>query len=335
MNPTQGTQAAFGLPQGGTEFFYTPSPDGGYNFYRRDTSPAGNVNVTPITREAYARSMGGYPADTVPQTQAAAGIQETTAGTTMAAQEDPYAAAARAQAAAIAAEERKKTGLREGIRGLIGQAGDIYRNIYGGLTRQAEAQKGQLEQTYGKGVQTLGETYTAELPKIAQAYAARGAYDSTWRAGAEQEAQRGYEKQLGEMGTAQQEALRKLGQTFAESRAQFGAGETGLQTILGRLGDVTDLNELTALRNQIENQITSLRQAEATQLTPEQQSAVAAQLPAANDRFAQAQTTIRTIIAGQAPAMLKRSIANQIIVNSPLTDEEKRTLQAQVNTEIV
>lgn len=334
MNPIQATQAAFGLPQGGTEFFYTPSPDGGYNFYRRDTSPAGNVNVTPITREAYARSMGGYPADTVSQTQAAAGIQETTAGTTMAAQEDPYAAAARAQAAAIAAEERKKTGLRSTIGSLIGGAMDIYKNLYGGLEKQAAAQKGQLETQFGQGLGEVGKQFSTELPKIGQAYAARGAYDSTWRAGAEQTAADAYAKQIADLYKSQQEALGKIGSAYQTEKAKYGVGETALQNIQGRLADVTDLNELTALRNSIESKIGELQTAQAGMGTQPENIAATQALQGMSDKFAQVSKTIQTIVQGQAPAMLKKSIAENIIINSDLTDAEKKQLQDVVNTQV-
>lgn len=335
MGPLAGATAALTPQQGSTSYAAVPKA-GGYDFFRVVSQPWNTANpqqFIPITREQYVSA--GYADPTAaeynqaPKATLGGELQYTPTQEQMATQQANAMAAQ--QAAALRAEEVKRSGLRSGIQSLIGQAGDIYRNLYGGLTRAGESQKQQLESTYGQGVQTLGETFSAELPKIAQAYAARGAYDSTWRAGAEQEAQKGYESQLKTMRTAQEEALGKLGQALAESRGQFQAGESALQTVLGRLGDVTDINELTALRNEIENKIGSLRQAEAGQLTREEQLAQVANVPGFADKFTQAQRTIQTIIAGQAPAPLKRSIASQIIVNSDLTDQEKQALQSQVN----
>lgn len=337
MNPTALPSA---FQQNTTSYSAVPKADGGFNFFRIDVNPSNVSNprqIRAITREEYTRAGYADPTASTYATQPAptGDMGQTTAdqGGTIAG--DPYAAAYAAQVAEqqrmLAEQERQRSGLRSGIQSLIGQARDIYKNLYGGLTRAGESQKQQLEKTYGQGVQQLGETYSAEMPKIAQAYAARGAYDSTWRAGAEQQAQKGYESQLGQMQMAQQEALGKLGQALAESRAQYGAGESALQNVLGRLGEVTDLNELTALRNQIENKISDLQTAQAGQLTREEQLAQVANVPGLSNRFAQAQQTISTIIAGQAPAPLKRSIASQIIVNSDLTDQEKQSLQNQVN----
>jgi len=311
-----------------TEYLAVPDQSGGYNFIKTSYQVWNpNPIVTPITREEYAAA--GFTDPTASTYNQPAGI----ASAAPAAAAAPVAVdtAAQQQAAAVAADAAQKSGLRSGIQNLISQAKDIYGNLYGGLTKQAASQKGQLESAYAKNLQDFGSQYASELPKIAQAYAARGAYDSTWRAGAEQAAQQGYQTQLNQLNQAQQEALGKVGQAYAETQGQYQAGQAGLNTILGRLGSTTDVNELTTLRNQIENKLIELNAAKAGQLTQEQQLAQTQGLGPVSDKFSQASQTIDTIINGQAPVMLKKSIASQIVGSAGLSESEQKQLLDKIN----
>jgi hypothetical protein len=87
--------------------------------------------------------------------------------------------------------------------------------ILGEAEKLAKEQKTKLEEQYGKGLGELAQTYATEMPKIAQAYAARNRI--TFRAGAEQAAQQGYQKQLSDLTQAQKDVLAKLGQGYAET----------------------------------------------------------------------------------------------------------------------
>lgn len=242
-----------------------------------------------------------------------------------------YDAAAAQAAAQAAKDEATRRTLREGIGGLLTKAMDVYKSLYGGLESLAGSQKAQLEKQYGQNVAQIGQQFTQELPKIGQAYAARGAYDSTFRTGAEQVAQQAYAQQLSDLATEQTGALGKIGAAYTAERAKYGVGETALQNISNRLGEVTDINELTALRNSIESKIGELQTAQAGLGTEAMNVAATAGLQGMSDKFAQASQTIQNIVQGQAPALLKKQIAQQIIVNSNLTEEEQKQLQNVVN----
>jgi len=310
-----------------SDYYAKPDQSGGYNFFKTSYQTFNpNPIIIPITREQFVAAGNIDPtASTYNQPAGIASAAPAAAA--------PVAVdtAAQQQAAAVAADAAQKSGLRSGIQNLISQAKDIYGNLYGGLTKQAASQKGQLESAYAKNLQDFGSQYASELPKIAQAYAARGAYDSTWRAGAEQAAQQGYQTQLNQLNQAQQEALGKVGQAYAETQGQYQAGQAGLNTILGRLGSTTDVNELTTLRNQIENKLIELNAAKAGQLTQEQQLAQTQGLGPVSDKFSQASQTIDTIINGQAPVMLKKSIASQIVGSAGLSESEQKQLLDKIN----
>lgn len=242
-----------------------------------------------------------------------------------------YDPAAEAMKAQERVQEQQRSGLREGIRNLLTSAGNVYKSLYGGLETMAAGQKGQLEKQYGENVGQIADQFSSELPKIGQAYAARGAYDSTFRTGAEELANQAYGKQLTGLAQEQQSALGKIGSAYQTERAKYGAGETALQSIGSRLGDVTDLGELTSIRNAIESKIGELQTAQAGLGTEAQNIATTQAFAPMTDRFAQASQTIQNIVRGQAPPLLKKQIANQIIVNSNLSEEEQKQLQSIVN----
>lgn len=341
MSPTDFTQAALGTKPVGIQTNYQAVPKaGGWDYFKLTTNQTtGSSTRTPITREQYVAAGFKDPGAVQPTTTAPSGGGSPGAFPQALAYEPAGGAAGGggtydAAAAQAAAQEAQKTGLRGTISNLIGSAMDIYKNLYGGLEKQAAAQKGQLETQFGQGLGEVGKQFTTELPKIGQAYAARGAYDSTWRAGAEQSAADAYAKQIADLYKSQQEALGKVGSAYQTEKAKYGVGQSALQDTLSRLGSVTDINELTALQNAIQSKIGDLQVAQAGMGTEAQNVAATQALQGMSDKFAQASKTIQTIVRGQAPAMLKKSIAENIIINSDLTDAEKKQLQDVVNTQI-
>lgn len=329
MNPTDFTGAALGIAPVGMATTYRVVPKaGGYDFFRDVTNQrTGQVQSVPITREQYAAAGFSVPSDIAPTTQ-----QDT--GNVTLGPEIQAAGGGGGGGATYDAAAAQRAGLRGTISNLIGNAMNIYKNLYGGLESQAAAQKGQIEQQYGQNVAKLGEQFSTEVPKIGQAFAARGAYDSTWRTGAEEAAAKAYQQQLAAMGQEQTSALGKIGSAYQTERAKYGVGEQSLQDIMSRLGSVTDVNELTALQNAIQSKIGELQVAQAGMGTEAQNVAATQALQGMSDKFAQASNTISTIIRGQAPAMLKRQVASSVIVNSGLTEDEKRQLQSQVDTQL-
>lgn len=306
------------------EYFTSPSADGGTNFFRRDVNNSnGYVNVTPITREQY--SAAGYqdPTQAAPALTAVANTtqQTSTSNVTGGGTTTPTAPS-------------PTDNLRSNIQTLISQAGDIYKQLYGSLEAGGASQRQQLESAYAKNLGTLGEQFTQELPKIGHAFAARGAYDSTWRTGAEENAQKAYGTQIGQVAQEQQAAIGKVGSAVATQKAQFGAGESALGNIAARLPQVTDINELTSLRNDIETKINELKVSQAGMGTQEQNAAQYASLAPASDKAAQIAQTIQTIIQGQAPTQLKKAIATQIVGSAGLQPEEEKNLLNTINSQL-
>jgi hypothetical protein len=242
---------------------------------------------------------------------------------------------AQMEAQRLAEEESKRSGLKSGISKLVNDTMGIYDTLFGNVSKAAQSQKNLLEQRFNRETGALGEQFASELPLIGQSFAGRGAYDSTWRTDAEARAQAGFQNQLADIGQQRAQAEAGIGSQLAEQEAGIGAGRSSINQILARLGEVTDINELTSLRNELENKINSLNQNVATTQSQEAFQNRFAQIAPTGDRMAQLSSALTNIIQGQAPAALKRSVAAQVIGSSGLSEDEKQQLISEVNTQIV
>lgn len=251
---------------------------------------------------------------------------------------DAYAVAQRAAAAEAARkaaeEEAKKTQLRGSISGLIDQAMGVYDTLYGNVRNAATSQRKALEDRYSKETGRLGDQFNAELPKIGQSYAGRGTYDSSYRRGAEDTATTQFKGQLEDLSTGYQSDKAKIGQELMNQEANIGTGRSLLDLTKGKLGEVTDLNELMATQNEINRKIAELRGTAQSTGTQEAYQAKFGELAPAADRLATLQTQLSNIINGQAPAALKKAVAQQIIGSSGLPEDQKNQLNASITTQI-
>ena len=242
---------------------------------------------------------------------------------------------AEAEAAQRAAEEEvKRNQLREGIQNLIGQSQGIYDTLFGNVRSAAQSQRQALDKRFNEETGTLTEQFNQELPKIGQSYAGRGSYDSTYRTGAEEVAKKGFEGQIRTIGNQREADSAKIGQALAEQEAQFGAGKSLLGTMQGRLGEVTDLNELTQLRNDLDKRVAELTSSQAGNQTREAYIQKFSQLAPATSRINELKTSLSTLINGAAPGPLKRAVAEQIIGSAGLSPEEENQLRNQVIQQI-
>ncbi len=229
-------------------------------------------------------------------------------------------------AAARAVEEQQRNTVRSSISSLIDQALGVYDTLYGNVRGSAASQKGALESRYDRETGALTDQFNVEMPKIGRSFAGRGAYDSSYRIEGEQQAGNEFANQIRGLGEEVSAEKAKIAQGLTGQEAELGTGKSLLELTKSRLGEVSDLGELQALQSEIQRKIVELgAQAQAT--TPQ-----AAQLA---DRLPQLQTTLTNVINGQAPAALKRAVAQQIIGSAGLPKDQEDQLLAQVNTQIV
>lgn len=242
--------------------------------------------------------------------------------------------AAQEEADRIAAEEAQKGQLRGSISGLIDQALGVYDTLYGNARTAAQSQRGLLEQRYNKETGSLTDQFNAELPKIGRSFAGRGAYDSSYRIEGEAEAGKQFQNQLTDLETQKQADQAKIGQALMEQEAQFGTGKSLLDLTRSQLPQVSDINELMSVQNEINRKIAELRGSAAGLQSQEAYQQRFGQIAPTGDRMAQLSATLSNIVNGQAPAALKRAVAQQVIGSAGLPEEEKQQLNAQIIQQI-
>jgi len=236
------------------------------------------------------------------------------------------------QAAQLAGQ---RSGLQKNIQKLIGNAMSVYDSLYGNLGTAAASQRQALESRFGKETGALGEQFTQEIPRIGQAYAGRGAYDSSWRTNAENAAKSAFEGQLQGLGEQKIAEMGKIGQEVATTEAEFGAGQSGLNRALALVPQTTDVTELTNLQTEIQKQIDNLRTQQAGLQSQESFVQRFQQLAPASNKVSNLSRTLTNIINGEAPTALKQSVASQIIASSGLTPEEQQQALANFNAQLV
>jgi hypothetical protein len=246
----------------------------------------------------------------------------------------PYDPAAAAAAQKAAEEAARRAQLQTGIKKLIGDTLGIYDSLYGDVRGAAKSQRQLLDQRFDRETGSLSDQFNQELPKIGRAYAGRGAFDSSYRIDAEAGAQKGFENQITDLSEQRKADAARVGQGVAEQEAQFGAQQNLLNTMLGRIDETTDVNELTQLRNELDRKMAELTAGRASNMTRDAYTQKFNEIAPANDRLAGLQTTLSQIINGQAPGPLKRAVAQQIIGSAGLPKEQEDQLLAQVNSQI-
>ena len=236
--------------------------------------------------------------------------------------------------AVVNTQAAQRSGLQKNIQKLIGNAMSVYDSLYGNLGTAAASQRQALESKFGKETGALGEQFTQEIPRIGQAYAGRGAYDSSWRTNAENAAKSAFEGQLQGLGEQKIAEMGKIGQEVSTQEAEFGAGQSALNRALALVPQTTDVTELTNLQTEIQKQIDNLRTQRAGLQSQESFVQRFQQLAPAPDRMANLSRTLTNIINGQAPNALKQSVAAQIIASSGLTPEEQQQALTNFNAQL-
>jgi hypothetical protein len=240
----------------------------------------------------------------------------------------------RNQQAAAAQQAKQAADLRGTITGTIGNLQNVYNQLYGDIAGAAQSQRDVLEKRFGRETGALGEQFTSEFPKIGRAYAARGAYSSSYRQDAQEAAQRAFQRQLEDIKMQREQDAANIGQFLAREQGKIQAEQGILGKTLGQLGKETDINQLTQLRNTIDRQIADVQAQRAGTQSQEAYLQRFQTIAPASDRLANLQATLTNIIQGAAPGAVKQQVANQIIGSAGLSPQEEEQLRSQITQQL-
>jgi len=247
---------------------------------------------------------------------------------------DPQAAARAQQAAAEAAEAARRQQLQGGIQKLIKDTLGIYDQLYGDVRGAAKSQNQLLNQRFNREVGGLTDQFNQEMPKIGEGYASRGAFHSSYREGSEDAAQKGFEGQIQGIGEQRAADAAKIGQFVREQESQFGAQKKLLNTMRKELGQTEDVGELRQIQRDLQRRIADLEGSRGGLQSREAYTQRLGEIAPNSDRMGQLSQTLTSLIQGQAPAQLKRAVAQEIIGSAGLPPAESQRLLDQVNSQI-
>jgi len=233
-----------------------------------------------------------------------------------------------------AADNARRAELRGGIRNLISSMSGVYDLLHGDINSAAAEQRQGLQDKYNKETGSLTDQFNQEMPVIGRGWAARGAYDSSYRTGAEGVATDAYGKQIQSLGDEKIASEGKIGQWAAQQRANIEADRGGVSAVGAQIDAENDINVLTQLKNQIDAKLRD-NQAKRADYTAQgaARQALVATAPTTDNSGALGKVLVQ-IIQGQAPRALKIATAKEVIGSSGLTEEEKARLSQQVETQV-
>lgn len=236
----------------------------------------------------------------------------------------------------VAAQQRiaQANALKSSITGLIGNIKGVYDAIYGDVSNVAADRTAQADKSHAADVNSLTGQFNNLFPQIGQGYAARGTYDSSYRGDAEKVATDEFGNEIGQLDQGYKSDLAQIGQFVAGKRADINSQKGGLDAVLQQIADSQNPDELTTLKNTLDERLRSLTASRAdlgTQASYLQQlnSAVPVQ-----NRLAPLQQTLQNVVNSAVPAPVKKAIAAQVVQQSGLGDDETKKLLADINSQI-
>ena len=244
---------------------------------------------------------------------------------------DPAAVAAAQAAAAQAAKVRS---LRGEVTNIANSIKDIFNSRYGLVDAGAQEQTGKLNQRFGTESGDISTQVEGENQKLGAAHAAGGSFDSSYRGNNQDTVTTAGNNQIRDLGTELQDNLAKIAQWVSTQKGGFDAEKSGMDSIVGRLGETEDVGELSSLRSQLDARIAQLRGGQAEYNTNAQNKGALEGIAPSSQRTQQLKTTLSQIVAGNADPKMKSAIAGQLIQSAGLSPEDAQSLLSGVNSEI-
>jgi len=229
-------------------------------------------------------------------------------------------------AAAAAADLAEAKALRGTFGSLFKSINSIYDTIYGRLTRVGEEKAGQVVDRYDDETTALGTQFTQELPMIGNAYAARGAADSSYRYDADQRATSQYNNVVDDLTLQRNDDLASVGQYVTDQHAGITADKAKIEIIKTRIAESEDPAELRQLKTEYQNLKADLEARSTGTQSQESLTNTANQMVDTRDRTASLQAGLTSIITGAAPNALKTQVAQGMIAQSGLSAEDQQRM---------
>lgn len=231
-----------------------------------------------------------------------------------------------AEAAAKAQKIAQANALKGGLTGIINNIKGVYDAIYGDIDVVGADKSRAVTNRYNKENTALVDQFATEFPQIGNAYSARNTYDSSYRQDAEQGATKQFNNMQDTLALGRDEDLAKVGQYVATQRAGVAADKSALSQMEQLIAASEDPAELQQLQQTLNQKIAEVTASRAGLRSQDSYRAEADALVSTADRTQGLKQNLSNIIAGAAPAPLKRSVAMKLIQSSGLPAEQQQVL---------
>lgn len=285
-----------------------------------------HASTMPVQGSTYNPQITANPNNFIDPTPNAAVTAPSTTSTAI----DPATAAANAAAAAAAQAAAAKAAQAAALRGQIGDLANsvksIYDGRYGGVDTSAAEQTGKLNDRFSTESNSLEQQVGDQNQQAGAAFAGNGSFDSSYRGNAQDRITQAGNQQVDSLGNELHDNIAKIAQWVQQQKAGFDAGKGAMDTIVGHLADETEPTNLITLRNQIDSQLATLKGQAADNNTEASNIATLDSIAPSSARGVQLQTTLKTILGGNADPTTKAAIGSQLIASANLTPSDQSKL---------
>ena len=231
-----------------------------------------------------------------------------------------------AAAAAAAAEAAKVGAAQNDVRGRVNAIKDIYNSRYGKVDQLASEQTGKLNDRYAnESADVLKQVDTANQ-QIGASHAASGTYDSSYRGNNVDTQTKAGESQIRDLGTELDDNTANVGKWVAGQKAGLDSGKASYDSLLANLGQEKDVNNLTNIRNQLDQKINELRAGDADFNTTGKNMEALNSIAPVSARTVTLKNNLAQVLQGNSDPGMKLAIGKALITNSGLSNDEQQRL---------
>jgi hypothetical protein len=216
--------------------------------------------------------------------------------------------------------------LRGEITTIANSIKDIFNSRYGLVTKAGQEQTGNLNKRFNTESADVGQQVEGENQALGAAHAASGSFDSSYRGNNVDTVTKAGERQVRDLGTELEENINSIATWVNQQKAGFDSQKKGIDSVISRLAESTDPNELTQIRNTLESRISELGAGGADYNTAADNRATVQKIAPSNARAVKLQTTLSQIVAGNADPAQKAKIGQQLIASAGLAPEDAQKL---------
>lgn len=144
--------------------------------------------------------------------------------------------------------------VRGEVQGLMGAFEAAFNDAMAKVDALAQQKKGEFAEKYKQAKDSLTQTYGDTSEQIDDQMSARGAFNSSYRAGEQGTAKNAFDKAYGDLGRSEEQDNASVGQFATEQKAQLAGARPNFN-----LGDYNDVGDLLSVKQSVDQAVKQLQ----------------------------------------------------------------------------